>query len=165
MGRGISPAARAFSLGLREQSMFGRGGMATAVCIIRPTLTKASFRRAGLIIQTPHSRAAPEIDCIAAEEEGFEPPVRCRTTVFKTAAIDHSAIPPNGGAKLNKYYRSAKNSCQSNDIIDSTASETLSAMERIRFLYLPRERRSSRNGYTGTSLQKKSLPRKTMGEA
>ena len=29
-----------------------------------------------------------------AEEEGFEPPERCRSTVFKTAAIDHSAIPP-----------------------------------------------------------------------
>ncbi len=29
-----------------------------------------------------------------AEEEGFEPPVPCGTTVFKTAAFDHSAIPP-----------------------------------------------------------------------
>ena len=29
-----------------------------------------------------------------AEAEGFEPPVRRRTTVFKTAAIDHSATPP-----------------------------------------------------------------------
>ena len=28
-----------------------------------------------------------------AEGEGFEPPVGCPTTVFKTAAIDHSAIP------------------------------------------------------------------------
>ena len=37
------------------------------------------------------------LHCIAAEEEGFEPPVRCRTTVFKTAAIDHSAIPPGIG--------------------------------------------------------------------
>ncbi len=33
-----------------------------------------------------------------AEEEGFEPPVPCGTTVFKTAAFDHSAIPP--GAKI-----------------------------------------------------------------
>ena len=33
---------------------------------------------------------------IFAEAEGFEPPVRCRTTVFKTAAIDHSATPPKG---------------------------------------------------------------------
>ena len=33
----------------------------------------------------------------SAEDEGFEPPVRCRTTVFKTAAIDHSANPPWGG--------------------------------------------------------------------
>ena len=35
-----------------------------------------------------------------AEKEGFEPPVPCGTTVFKTAAFDHSAIPP--GAKLVK---------------------------------------------------------------
>ena len=39
---------------------------------------------------------------ICAEEEGFEPPVPCGTTVFKTAAFDHSAIPP--GAKLVKKY-------------------------------------------------------------
>ena len=31
---------------------------------------------------------------IMAEGEGFEPPVPCGTTVFKTAAFDHSAIPP-----------------------------------------------------------------------
>ena len=37
---------------------------------------------------------------IFAEEEGFEPPGRCRPTVFKTAAIDHSAIPPDGMANL-----------------------------------------------------------------
>ena len=30
----------------------------------------------------------------SAEREGFEPPVPCSTTVFKTAAIDHSAISP-----------------------------------------------------------------------
>ncbi len=29
-----------------------------------------------------------------AEEEGFEPPEVLPSTVFKTAAIDHSAIPP-----------------------------------------------------------------------
>ena len=39
------------------------------------------------------------MNCLA-EEEGFEPPVPCGTTVFKTAAFDHSAIPP--GAKLVK---------------------------------------------------------------
>lgn len=33
-----------------------------------------------------------EID-LKAEEEGFEPPVPLGTTVFKTAAIDHSATP------------------------------------------------------------------------
>ncbi len=31
---------------------------------------------------------------IQAEREGFEPPDPRRSTVFKTAAIDHSAISP-----------------------------------------------------------------------
>ena len=31
---------------------------------------------------------------LKAEREGFEPPVPCGTAVFKTAAIDHSAISP-----------------------------------------------------------------------
>ena len=31
---------------------------------------------------------------LSAESEGFEPPERCRSTVFKTAAIDHSASSP-----------------------------------------------------------------------
>ena len=31
---------------------------------------------------------------IMAEEVGFEPTVPCGTTVFKTAAFDHSATPP-----------------------------------------------------------------------
>ena len=30
-----------------------------------------------------------------AEEVGFEPTVRCRTTVFKTAAFNRSATPPS----------------------------------------------------------------------
>ena len=30
---------------------------------------------------------------VFAEEEGFEPPVPRGTTVFKTAAFDHSATP------------------------------------------------------------------------
>lgn len=32
--------------------------------------------------------------CLLAEREGFEPPVPLSTAVFKTAAIDHSAISP-----------------------------------------------------------------------
>ena len=35
-----------------------------------------------------------------AEKGGFEPPDPCRSTVFKTAAIDHSATSPLG---LQKY--------------------------------------------------------------
>ena len=35
-----------------------------------------------------------------AEEVGFEPTVPCGTTVFKTAALDHSATPPHETAIL-----------------------------------------------------------------
>ena len=35
------------------------------------------------------------VDSLGAEREGFEPPVPRSTTVFKTAAIDHSATSPN----------------------------------------------------------------------
>ena len=44
-----------------------------------------------------------------AEEEGFEPPVRCRTTVFKTAAIDHSAIPPETDCKFSEKCKESEN--------------------------------------------------------
>ena len=33
----------------------------------------------------------------SAEREGFEPPVPLSTSVFKTGAIDHSAISPKSG--------------------------------------------------------------------
>jgi hypothetical protein len=39
---------------------------------------------------------------IAAEGEGFEPPVGCPTTVFKTVALDRSAIPPD--QKILPYH-------------------------------------------------------------
>ncbi len=38
-----------------------------------------------------------------AEREGFEPPVPRGTTVFKTAAIDHSAISP-GATKVEYFF-------------------------------------------------------------
>ncbi len=37
-----------------------------------------------------------------AEREGFEPPVPLSTSVFKTDAIDHSAISPKGFACLQR---------------------------------------------------------------
>ena len=45
-----------------------------------------------------------------AEGEGFEPPNPLRSTVFKTAAINHSANPPSlkGTANLYKFYRLSK---------------------------------------------------------
>ena len=40
-----------------------------------------------------------------AEKEGFEPPEVLPSTVFKTAAIDHSATSPLGGAKLQPFFQ------------------------------------------------------------
>ena|GEM_PF-3402644 len=43
---------------------------------------------------------------VFAEEEGFEPPVPRGTTVFKTAAFDHSATPLcNIGLHPNRMLR------------------------------------------------------------
>ena len=51
-----------------------------------------------------------------AEREGFEPPEPLSSTVFKTAAIDHSAISPSvyathflfkSGAKIQSIFDSA----------------------------------------------------------
>ncbi len=35
------------------------------------------------------------VDCHRPEQEGFEPPVPCDTTVFKTVALSHSATAPH----------------------------------------------------------------------
>ena len=42
----------------------------------------------------PKRKKQRKMRCFFAEAEGFEPPVPFSTTVFKTAAIDHSATPP-----------------------------------------------------------------------
>ena len=39
--------------------------------------------------------SSSDTDSFLAEEEGFEPPVRCRTTVFKTATLSRSVTPPS----------------------------------------------------------------------
>ena len=40
-----------------------------------------------------------------AESEGFEPPVPFDTTVFKTAAFDHSANSPRGRFYFNQLQK------------------------------------------------------------
>ena len=55
--------------------------------------------QAGSLQRTPEIKNAPSgILKLIAEKEGFEPPVPEGTTVFKTAALDRSAISP--GAKV-----------------------------------------------------------------
>lgn len=47
----------------------------------------------------PDGRAFPKL-MVLAEEEGFEPPVPFSTSVFKTGALNRSAIPPLAAAKI-----------------------------------------------------------------
>ena len=49
-----------------------------------------------------------------AEREGFEPPEAFTSTVFKTAAIDHSAISPS--AKIQKFVLVISKTVQNNII-------------------------------------------------
>ena len=44
-------------------------------------------------------------ETISAEREGFEPPEVLPSTVFKTAAIDRSAISPNRAAKITFFRK------------------------------------------------------------
>ena len=45
---------------------------------------------------------------LSAEREGFEPPEPLSSTVFKTAAIDHSAISPSVYATHFRFESGAK---------------------------------------------------------
>ena len=49
-------------------------------------------------------------DVYSAEKEGFEPPEVWPSTVFKTAAFDHSAISPCGyaGANIGTFFNYEK---------------------------------------------------------
>ena len=49
----------------------------------------------------PHFPFHTHTHTLFAEREGFEPPDPCRSTVFKTAAIDRSAISPP--AKVQRF--------------------------------------------------------------
>ena len=55
------------------------------------------FQRARIVLAHSAPNKKPTL-CVAlifslAEEEGFEPPEPCGSTVFKTAAFDRSATP------------------------------------------------------------------------
>ena len=52
-----------------------------------------------------HKKKAPfwSLFTLVAEREGFEPPEVLPSIVFKTTAIDHSAISPKAVAKLSFF--------------------------------------------------------------
>ena len=102
---GISHASRAFSLSARRggpckadggnRGKESRGLGRPLFCLVATPL-KASFHTAWLLnkISIAFAMLTPcEFMCFA-EREGFEPPEPLSSTVFKTAAIDHSAISP-----------------------------------------------------------------------
>ncbi len=62
-----------------------------------------------------------------AEREGFEPPVPCSTTVFKTAAFDHSAISP--GTKVLK-------NCDTPNFKPVFSQKKMAFYEKCRLKYL-----------------------------
>lgn len=53
---------------------------------------------------------------LSAEREGFEPPEPRSSTVFKTAAIDHSAISP----MLNKHCAFPQKRCKDKDFFEKS---------------------------------------------
>ena len=82
------------SLGLREQSVKGRAWKALFAFM------DISLREQALDVDA-HKRKNAALSCSVpyalhcAERQGFEPRDPFRSTVFKTAAIDHSAISPS----------------------------------------------------------------------
>ena len=105
-GGGI-PSLRSGIPSVREQSEFrcNRG----LLCILRHALTKASFRRARRQIQMPHSRAAPDSDCIARRKRDSNP--------RNVAVQQFSRLPPSTTrpflrtaiAKIQKYRKDGEN--------------------------------------------------------
>ena len=53
-------------------------------------------------------RLSKALASFSAESEGFEPPELLHSTVFKTAAIDHSANSPPQKYKLNLILQTQK---------------------------------------------------------
>ncbi len=57
-----------------------------------------------LYLLTKNKGAHLDSFIFSAEREGFEPPEPLSSTVFKTAAIDHSAISPKIGCKGTTFF-------------------------------------------------------------
>lgn len=80
--------------------------MRNVSCFTR-SLLKACFQRSRVKQEGFELSLKPLLYSLA-EKEGFEPPVPFGTTVFKTAALDRSAISP--GAKVLKFQCRNQNS-------------------------------------------------------
>ena len=83
---------------LVENHIFGKVAPAFACYFFYATfpLGKLRFPRKKLHKKSKTPTGFYFSEKIYAEREGFEPPDPCGSTVFKTAAIDHSATSPRG---------------------------------------------------------------------
>ena len=72
-----------------------------AAFFFRPPAHLNEFARRGPKKKAPRWGRSCSVEL--AEEEGFEPPDLLQSTVFKTVAIDHSAILP--GQRYTRYLR------------------------------------------------------------
>ena len=72
---------------------------------MQENLMKVHFFLALFHPRTLHGTKKGVLKDSTAEREGFEPPEPLSSTVFKTAAIDHSAISPlNSGSRSPRYF-------------------------------------------------------------
>ncbi len=82
----------------RRSNICGEGG-------IRTLDTVRYTRLAGVRLRPTRPPPLSDVGPEPAEEQGFEPRVPFDTTVFKTAAFDHSATPPDFQRPLSNLTR------------------------------------------------------------
>ena len=74
---------------------------------------------------------------VSAEREGFEPPVPLSTTVFKTAAIDHSATSPKSIKYYIIFWRLRRLAFHKNDYTVSSVGDRRSVAQDAKNLCVP----------------------------
>ena len=85
------------------------------------------FEKVQLLKKKPDNRLIIRLLFLPAERKGFEPLVPHSTTVFKTAAIDHSAISPFEAANIQPLFQ-----IQKNNYIVAKQNRPASDAERLR---------------------------------
>jgi hypothetical protein len=69
--------------------------------------------------------------CIPAEREGFEPPDLLQSTVFKTAAIDRSAISPRSKLYKRVDFQKRIFNCATYFFVESLKVATVAGLDYL----------------------------------